>query len=100
MEVSCADNKDRTWIHQMEVNNDAIIYADIEEADDVNAEEERITCEEALGDDLCTTSMMAKSIMENCQLDVKVFGRERVEKSPRVGLIFESKQKLVEQLCE
>ena len=38
MEVACAYDEDRTWIHQMEVNNDAIIYADIEEADDVNAE--------------------------------------------------------------
>ena len=100
MEVACADDEDRTWIHQMQVNNDAIIYADIEEADDVNAEEEQITYEEALADDLCMASMMAKSIMQNCHQDVEVFGRECAENGPRVGLIFESKQKLVEQLCE
>ena len=49
----------------MEVNNDAIIYGDNEQADDGNVEDEQITYEDFLADDLCTATMMLKSIMDN-----------------------------------
>lgn len=45
----------------------------------------------------CKT-MMTKSIM--VQLEVEVFERECAEKRPRVGLVFGTKEKFIEKLCE
>ena len=82
----------------MEVNNDAHIYEDCDPVEELN--DEAITMEEPLAEDLCDATMLAKSTVERTQIDVEVFGRECVENVPRVGLIFESKEKLIEQLSE
>lgn len=38
--------------------------------------------------------------MESAQLDVQVFGRECIEKGPRVGSIFEPKENFIEQISK
>ena len=102
MQIACAAELDMSWVSQMEVNNDAVIYEEPHTNDDTapNEEEEEITYEDCLADDLCTATMMANSIIDNYHVHAEVFGNECVEKGPRVGLIFESKRALIEQLSE
>ena len=81
----------------MQVNNETPVLDDILPFED---NQEDIIMDEPLDDDLCNASMMASSIMEDARVKVEVFGRECAEKGPRVGLIFETKQMLIEQLSE
>ena len=97
MQVACAIEDDREWIDTMQVNNETPILDDTLPLED---NQEDMIMDEPLEDDLCNASMMASSIMENAQLEVEVFGRECAEKGPRVGLIFETKEMLIEQLSE
>ena len=91
MQVACAVEEDRTWIDNMVVNNEAIIFENRQPMDEVNADED-IVMDDPLTDDLCNATIMANSIMQNCQLEAEVFGRECVEKGPRIGLIFNKRK--------
>lgn len=97
MQVACAIEGDRTWIDNMQVNNEAPV---VDNTLPIENNEEDMIMYDPLEDDLCNASMMASSMQENAQLEVEVFGRECVEKGHRVGLIFENKQMLIEQLSE
>ena len=56
--------------------------------------------EEALEDDQCNDIIMDRSVMQEVQFTDEMFGLECVEKGPRVGMIFRSKESLIEHVSE
>ena len=97
MDIAASLDDDETWIDAMNVNNDAPLDDIPKEVDDTD---EHIEMEEPLEDDQCNDTIMERSVVQEFQFTDEMFKMECVEKGPRVGMIFKSKESLIEHISE
>ena len=99
MSVVSIPEVDTTWVENMQVNNDPLEY-DFggAEADCVDNDEPEM--EILLDDDLCSAQIMAKSIVANVNFNSELFLSCSVQTGFKVGMVFESKAKFLQQLSE
>ena len=101
MHVANITDNDGSWTERMRVNNEPLNYefptADDNEDEDDSDEPEM---ERPLDDDLCTAQMMARSVVANLQFAGERFSSAAVQTGFSVGMVFETKEKLLQQLSE
>ena len=94
--VSIPDN-DTSWVDLMCADN-APLNFDLGGEDNAakDSDEKLPEFEIPLDDDLCNAQMIARSVVTNMQFNNEVFSSSYVQNSFKVGMIFESKSKLLQ----
>ena len=99
MVVASMNVNEDSWIQRMQVNNEPLNY-DFPAADDNDADSDEAEMEVPLDDDLCTAQMLARSVVANLQFSSERFSTSCVQAGFSVGMVFETKDKFLQQLTE
>ena len=95
MTVASVPDNDTTWMDNMQINNDPLNY-DFGGEDNNVGDNEDPEMEIPLDDDLCNAQMLARSIVANLQCNEELFSSSCVWNEFKVGMVFESKAKLLQ----
>jgi len=90
MTVVSVPENDRTWMDNMQVNNDPLNY-EFGGNDQGCVDGDQPEMEITLDDDLCNAQTMARSVVVNFQFNNDIFSSSSIQNGFKVGMMFESK---------